>query len=186
MGSPDWSFPSLPFSFDFRVLSFSFDLLNPFADFPDLRAVCWGMMSGRFWISLPNWGMSSEMPGPVIMVKSDDDILLDGRIPLNMILECVRGRSCRGWFRMQARLEQRVLITCSMQELLRFHPDQEICKIHLALPHSPNPKSQWKVDLWDLLPTYTNLVFVHFYIVVDYGNFCIKPYILKYISHRSP
>ena len=41
------------------------------------------------------------------------------------------------------------------------------------------PSEKW--TYCDLLPTYTNLVFVHFYILVYYGNFRIKPYILKYI-----
>ena len=39
------------------------------------------------------------------------------------------------------------------------------------------PIEKW--TYWDLLPTYTNQVFVHFYILVYYVNFSIKPYILK-------
>ena len=53
----------------------------------------------------------SEIPGPAIIVKSEDDILLDRRIPLNMI-EVVKGALFAKW----ARLEQRVPITCPLRE----------------------------------------------------------------------
>ena len=45
------------------------------------------------------------------------------------------------------------------------------------------PSEKW--TYWDLLLTYTNLVFVHFYVPVYYGNFCIKPSIFKYIHIDS-